>query len=223
MGLGKTYESIVALYILSHMFEEEHGRKPKILWLTKTAILRTGSTINELKRWWPEFNIAPLIGSDPKPKRAFVFDLVSRVNMAVITNYETVRTTPEASEVDWDFVVMDEVHKLKGGANQSGPTAIWQAVKELSLKVRFSMMLSGTPMVNRPQEMWSYLHIFDPVRFPNMREFERQFCDYRDFAGEYQLTVDPNKILQNALKGRMIRRTRNEVGLQLPECDIIDV
>jgi SNF2 family DNA or RNA helicase len=217
LGLGKTFESIVTLYILTSLFEKDHGRKPYILWLTKTAILTTGSTVSEIRRWWPDFKIAPLKGSDPKSSRKFVFGLVEQTGMAIITNYETIRTTEEAKAIQWDFVVMDEVHKLKGGANVSGPTAIWESVKEVCTRARFNLMLSGTPMVNRPQEMWSYLHIFSPERFKSLRDFENAFCDYRELAGVYQLAVNPEKILENALKGQMIRRRRDEVGLQLPE------
>lgn len=223
LGLGKTYESIVTLYIISEIHKRSTGKKPNILWLTKTSILKTGGTINEFKRWWPDFKIVPVSGSDAKAKRAFTFELVSMMNAAVITNYETVRTTPELHAIHWDFVVMDEVHKLKGGANSNGPTAIWEAVKNLCGTVKFTMMLSGTPMVNKPQEMWSYLHIFNPQRFPSLKDFENAFCEYKNFAGEFQLAVNPAKILQNALKGQMIRRRRDEVGLQLPELTRTDV
>ena len=221
MGLGKTYESIVALYIIGQLFQREHNRMPRILWLTKSQILKTGSTVNEIRRWWPEFRIAPLSGSMNPTQRGFMFDVVRQTGLAVITNYETLRTTQEAADMDWDIIVYDECHKLKGGANYV-PTAIFKAVNDVARRSRFNIMLSGTPMTNRIMEMWSYLHIFDPILFPDVKKFEKDFGEYKTLAGQYVLEIDPNKILMNALKGRMVRRTRYEVGLQLPELTYID-
>ena len=223
MGLGKTLESIIALYIISELFRRENNRNPRILWLTKSQILKTGSSVNEIRRWWPEFKIAPLMGSMAPTQRSFMFDLVNQTGLAVITNYETLRTTKEAAEIVWDIIVYDEVHKLKGGANYE-PTAIFKAVNEVARKARFNIMLSGTPMTNRIMEMWSYLHIFDPELFPSVKKFEKDFAEYKTLAGQYVLEIDPNKILNNALKGRMVRRTRfdEDVELQLPDLNRID-
>jgi SNF2 family DNA or RNA helicase len=133
-----------------------------------------------------------------------------------LANYEFVRTTPKVHTITWDFVVIDEVHKLKGGANSNGPTKIWEATKKICHKARFNIFLSGTPMVNKPEEMWAYLHIFAPDRFPNLRQFENQFTVMRRVGFEYKMTVDADRILRQALKGQMIRRDAEEVGLQLP-------
>jgi SNF2 family DNA or RNA helicase len=214
MGLGKTFESSVTLYILSCIFEEENGAKPDILWLTKKSLMR--SSPKEIQRWWPGVKVIVPEDANNVSKREFMLEMYDTIGDIFLTNYEYIRTTPKAKDHEWDLVVIDEVHKLKGGANPGGPTAIWVACKEVLIKARFMFMLSGTPMVNAPEEMWSYLHIFAPHRFPTMKAFRRDFMDYKNIAGEFKLTVDPNKILQQALKGQMIRRARNEVGLQIP-------
>ena len=63
MGLGKTYETILALYIIMQLFEKEYGRKPTLLWLTKSSILETDSTKKEIARWWPDFKCVSISGS----------------------------------------------------------------------------------------------------------------------------------------------------------------
>ena len=65
--------------------------------------------------------------------------------------------------------------------------------------------------------MWSYLHIFDPVLFPSAREFVRRFGDVRALGTSSQIVLNVERLLKQALKGRMIRRTAKEVGQELPE------
>jgi len=222
LGLGKTFETIVTLYILSKTYQDQNsGKKPKVLWLTKKSLV--GSTPAEIKTWWPDCKVmTPLKSTVSESDRNFLLDMYEGIGVDILlVNYEFVRTTPKVNETAWDYIVIDEVHKLKGGANSSGPTKIWEACKNLCHNARFNLFLSGTPMVNKPEEMWSYLHIFDPDKFPNFRLFERQFTSYRSVAGQFQLVVDSEKILKSALKGQMIRRNRKEVGLELPELTII--
>jgi len=217
MGLGKTYEAIIALYICIELFQREHNRKPSVLWLTKSSILETDSTKKEIALWWPDFKCVSISGSESKDSREFKLQIAHGGGYAVLSNYEIVRTTEFAKEATWDFVVLDEVHKLKGGANPNGPTQIWKAVKDVCLQAKFVQMLSGTPLVNKPEEMWSYLHIFDPVLFPSAREFARRFGDVRQLGAQTELVLNVNRLLKQALKGRMIRRTAVEVGQELPE------
>jgi SNF2 family DNA or RNA helicase len=215
MGMGKTLEASVTLYILQQLFEKEHGRKPKTLLLTKKSLVKKGSTAKEIKRWFPECKIVVALDGVNASQRDFLLTLYHETKADImLANYEFVRTTKQTH--DWDIVIIDEVHKLKGGANSNGPTAIWKACKDICHKAAFTLMLSGTPMVNAPEEMWSYLHIFHPEKFPSTRAFKRDFMDYKTIANEFKLVVDANKILKQALKGQMIRRGAAEVGLQIP-------
>lgn len=222
MSLGKTFESIIALYIIRILFEQKYGRKPTMLWLTKASIVETGGTKNEATRWDPTLKMFPLRGSDAKPVREMVFKMMGSGGSCVLTNYETLRTTPQARKVQWDLVVMDEVHKLKGGANANGATAIWSTVKDVVGTSKFIMMLTGTPLVNKVEEIWSYLHIFDPVVFPDARRFARQFSAFKDMSGKLQFSLQSERLLKDILKGRLIRRTAHEVGLQMPPVTYID-
>jgi len=124
------------------------------------------------------------------------------------------------AEAEWDFIYIDEVHKLKGGANANGPTAIWTAVRDLCRKARFMIFLSGTPMVNRPQEMWSYLHIFAPEKFPTVKKFEYQYGTpvWNEKEGKIIQVINPELVIKT-LAGQTIRRRRDEVKIELPDLD----
>lgn len=215
MGLGKTFETAVSLYFLIEMFQSQNQRKPRILWLTKKSLVTTSP--GEIRNWWPNCRIITSENDTTVKDREFSLKMYLSIGDIFMCNYEFVRTTKQTQVIDWDFVVIDEVHKLKGGANIQGPTLIWESIKTICQKARFTLMLSGTPMVNRPQEMWSYLHIFSPEKFPSVKAFERDFMQMKEMAGEMQLLIQADRLLQNALKGQMIRRRRDEVGLDMPE------
>ncbi len=224
LGLGKTFEAIATL---GAFFKEKPTAK--CLWLTKSSILETGGTEREIKRW-SDIPVVTIKGSTPAVQRSYLCEVLDDMSsVIVLTNYETVRTTPELAESTYEFVVMDEVHKLKGGANLSGPTGTWKAIRDFCWdttkgkdpylwepRVEFIQMLSGTPMVNRVAELWAYLHIFDPVKFPSARQFENMFNVYKDLGGR----IETGKILDMCLKDRMVPRTRVEVGLELPDVSV---
>lgn len=219
MGMGKTFESAIVLYCMQKLLTESLGRKPKILWLTKKSLVTKESTKKEIARWNPNWKtIQPVDGGSPA-QREFVVEFYRDSDMAdmFLANYEFVRTTEAARLMKWDIIVVDEVHKLKGGANSNGPTNIWTSIKNLCVSAEYVLMLSGTPMVNAPEEMWSYLHIFNPEKFPDLKTFKKNFMEYKTIAGEFKLVVDANKLLEQVLKGQMIRRSAAEVGLQIPE------
>ena len=219
VGMGKTLESGIGLYVLQRLLTEKLGRKPKMLWLTKKSLVLKESTKKELLKWNPDWKIVQPVVNGTADQREMMVKVVQTTDMAdlMIANYEFVRTTDLARNSKWDVVIIDEVHKLKGGANTSGPTAIWTAVKDMCIRAEYVLMLSGTPMVNAPEEMWSYLHIFNPTKFPTLKKFRNDFMEYKTVANEFKLVVDANKILNNVLKGQMIARTPAEVGLQIPQ------
>ena len=204
MALGKTKETLDALFICSELHKRKHGKAPTMLWLSKLSLIQTGGTFNEAKRWFPELKVFPIKGSDNKGSREMIFEtFAAEGGICVLTNYETMRNTDAAKKIHWDFVIMDEVHKLKGGANANGPTAIWEAIKGLSMGFQF--MLTGTPLVNRIEEIWSYLHLFDPQAFPDSRRFARQFSAFKDMSGKLQFSLQSERLLKDILKGRLIQ------------------
>lgn len=219
MSLGKTFETIVTLFILEQLFVKDYGRKPRILWLTKKSLVK--STPKEFRRWWPGKMITPVL-SNKVDDRNFQLEMGLTLDAVVITNYEALGTTPQMANMEWDIVIMDEVHKLKGGANYN-PTKIFKSVKDTVRKARFQIMLSGTPMVNKVEEMWAYLHIFSPERFPEFKQFVKAYGSYKGLARDMEVTIDADKLLKGALKGQMIRRTKGEVGIQLPSFTIEEI
>jgi SNF2 family DNA or RNA helicase len=215
MGLGKTFESGALESILIQIFQAAEGRHPRVLWLTKKSL--RNSTFRELQRWNPDRMRVVLDG--PSSAREFQVEVAVMTNSMLIANYDALNTTPAILAVEWDFIFMDEVHKVKGGAS-SKPTQVFLNTKEVCEKAKFIVPMSGSPIQNHPKEMWSYLHIFDKVRFPDVRSFERSYCygygEKDPETGQPLVKVDWERIIR-AMSDRVIRHSKKEVLHDLPD------
>jgi len=238
-GMGKTFEAGATIDLLTQLFIDEHGRNPRVLWLTKKGLV--GQTHRELMKWNSDRKMIVLgaksitkgalydsfkMGAD-KDMRNFQIDAALSMNSWVITNYDALNTTPRLIDVDWDILVIDEVHKLKGGANCTtrncthGPqatacraTGLWRKTKEIIDRSHpFFIPLSGTPIQNHPKDMWAYLHLFEPEKFPSSKRFEREFAFGYGMEG---YKVDWERLIR-VMKDRVIRRRKDEVGINLPD------
>lgn len=141
--------------------------------------------------------------------RSFQVDLAVANNAILIANYDALSSTPKILDVEWDFIYMDECHKLKGGANSS-PTLVWQNTQKICENAEFIVPLSGTPIQNHPKEMWSYLHLFRPDIFPSAKRFEREFC-----FGWPDIQVDFDRIIKT-LAGQVIRQNPEMIWANRP-------
>lgn len=207
MGLGKTFESVAVLWMLRKLFPTKYGYQPKILWLTKKSLIK--SSIREFRKWDPETTPIPVTG---KPnQREFIVDIALANGHPVVVNYDALNTTEILRTTPWDIVVMDEVHKLKGGSNYN-PTKVWENTADVCSRAKFILPLSGSPIQNHPKEMWAYLYMLDPVRFPDVNTFVNQYC----FGYDEGLTVQWEQLIK-ILSNRVIRKSVDDVNLQLPD------
>lgn len=208
MGLGKTYETIMAIENLDSDLN-----------LIVCPKFVRSSWRNELVKWLDldpsEINI---IEGTPKERLEASEDL-KRYN---IINYELLRNfkdpaVRQLTRTNWDTVVADEAHRLKNRkAKQT------KGVQRLKSKYRFA--LTGTPIQNKPDDLWSILHWLDP--FLSGRSFWRfveTFCNVVEgFFGKEILGLTANdynlKALRNILKPVMSRRSSDA---ELP--DRIDI
>jgi len=209
MGLGKTLESIVFDFCVRQLFYEKEGRQPRVLWLTKSSLIK--GTVREFRKWNPNRAIMPVMGKWNKDQREFTLNMGLEQNAIVITNYEVLNSTPSIMDIEWDFVYCDEVHKLKGG-HKSTPTQVWVNVKEVVKKAKFFVPMSGSPIQNEPGEMWSYLHIFDPIRFPTAARFKREYC----YGWGEGMKVDFEQLIK-VMGKQVLRHSKDDVLKDLPD------
>jgi SNF2 family DNA or RNA helicase len=125
-----------------------------------------------------------------------------------ICNYEQVlRDILAIERVDWDLIILDEGQRIK---NWEAKTS--QTVK--ALRSRFALVLSGTPLENRLEELFSIVEFIDDRRLgPAFRFFHHyRVTDERGKVLGYKNLDD----LRQRLKPVMLRRTRSQVMQDLP-------
>lgn len=110
--------------------------------------------------------------------------------------------------------IIDEAHWIKNGKSQR---AKGTAVAAGSAACR--ILLSGTPLLNRPSELWSLLSVLDgPRSWGSPVEFRQRYCGaFHDGHGWQDGIMPTNQDeLSERLSRRYLRRTVDEAGLDLP-------
>jgi SWI/SNF-related matrix-associated actin-dependent regulator 1 of chromatin subfamily A len=131
-----------------------------------------------------------------------------------IVNYDILAAwLMELTGKGFKTVIVDESHFIKGQSQRT------KAVKGLCKGVSNVLMLSGTPIVNRPMEAYNTLNILAPEHFPSRFKYGLRYCaGYQsrwgwDFTGASN-TDELNKKLIDTV---MIRRRKEDVLKDLPE------
>jgi SWI/SNF-related matrix-associated actin-dependent regulator 1 of chromatin subfamily A len=141
----------------------------------------------------------------------------------VIVNYDVVKKHRAAIDArPWDLLVCDEAHYLKNPKAARTKAVLGgdkgaDAVEPIKAGQR--VLLTGTPIVNRPVELWPLVHALDPQGLgADFFGFARRYCGARrnsfgwDFTGASHLDE-----LQDRLRGSiMVRRLKSDVLKELP-------
>ena len=128
----------------------------------------------------------------------------------VIMNYEQImRDEAEINEqLRPDVVILDEAQRIK---NWKTKTA--QSVKRL--QSRYAFLLTGTPLENRIDEVYSVTEFIDPSLLGSLFRFNREFYQFDD---EGQVVGMRNlRGLHEKLRPIMLRRRKSDISEQLPD------
>ncbi|CAN0106462.1 unnamed protein product, partial [Discosporangium mesarthrocarpum] len=120
----------------------------------------------------------------------------------LITTYEVaLKDVRELSRIHWKVLVVDEAHRLKNCDSK-----LFQELG--SLPRDHSLLLTGTPLQNRTEELWALLHFADSHRFADQREFKAQFGDLKASSQVAKL--------HEMLRPYLLRRVKEDVEKSLP-------
>src|SRR5207247_4880630 len=127
-----------------------------------------------------------------------------------VVNYE--QMLADALEVNErlqpDIVVLDEAQRIKNWS-----TKTTQATKRL--RSRYAFVLTGTPIENRIDELYSLMSFLDPALLGPLFRFNREFYELDD-RGRPMGYRNLDKLHQR-IKPYMLRRRKAEVETELPE------
>lgn len=185
MGLGKTVEAIIAM--------RELGVQNALIIVPKSILLQWQ---DQIAYWWPQMHDRVNVLPSTYPR-----------NCIALINYEKLlnqQTLTKLKGFKWDVIICDEAHRIKN--HKSKRT---MAVKSIPSTYRWA--LTGTPILNKPDDLWSLLHFLDQQYSGNSYwNFVNYFCEIEEgFWGRkiLGLTDDPAKVavLNHMLSSMSIR------------------
>ncbi|KAL5021350.1 hypothetical protein ScPMuIL_000505 [Solemya velum] len=214
MGLGKTIQSITFLnevflfgiegpyLVIAPLSTIPNWQREFETWTDMNVIVYHGTSIS--RNMLQEYE---MYYKDENGKR---IPDVYRFN-ALITTYEIIISDCEVlSQIDWRCLIIDEAHRLK---NRN--CRLMEGLKLFDCDHR--VLLTGTPLQNNVQELYSLLNFLEPEQFACQEAFAAEFGDLKS---ENQVEK-----LQSILKPMMLRRLKEDVekNLAAKEETIIEV
>ena len=162
MGLGKTIQIIALLVQLRR--ESPPPASPPSLIVAPASLLANWR--DEIARFAPKLRAATAHPSAP-PDAAWSPDSPQDGVDVVITSYQQVARLPSPATGRWRLVILDEAQTIRNPG-----TAQTRAVKKLKARARIA--LSGTPIENRPADLWSLFDFLNPGLLGTSADFTRR-------------------------------------------------
>ena len=132
----------------------------------------------------------------------------------IIVNYDILRSwLPSLMKAKPQCVILDECHYIKN------PSAMrTKAALKLAKKASSVLGLSGTPLTNRPIELWTILKAIKPDLFPSREEYAWRYCKPRwtRWGWLYDGAVRMPELHAILRRSCMIRRLKKDVLAELP-------
>lgn len=132
-----------------------------------------------------------------------------------IINYDIVQKyVKDLNNLKFGLLVCDEATYLKNRKTIRAKAILgsWKERRKFpGIKTKDCIFLTGTPMLNKPIELYSLLNYLDPQQFNNYHHFLTRY------GGAYNIEPKNLDELHNRAKNLIIRRTRNDVEIELPD------
>ncbi|KAM4665157.1 DNA excision repair protein ERCC-6-like [Discoglossus pictus] len=210
MGLGKTIQIIA---FLSGMFDSELIRC--VLLIMPTTLI--SNWIKEFAKWTPGMRVSEFHGTSKK-ERASNLERIQRKSGILITTYQMLInnwqqvSTYNEKEFVWDYVILDEAHKIKTSSTKTA-----KACQAIPSKNR--ILLTGTPIQNNLREMWSlYDFACQGSLLGTLKtfkiEYENPITRAREkdaTPGEKALGLKISENLMQIIQPYFLRRTKSDV------------
>lgn len=223
MGLGKTFQALSA--VIEHTFRAGMSDGPKLIICPNSV---KGVWAREIRKWLGNDEPFVIVDANTKDKRRAQIQKGIEDNAWIIVNWEQIRAEKrevveggrkkkrEFCKIDlfqttqWNAVIADEAHRAK---NRKALTTrgLWL----IDAPIKYA--LTGTPIMNSPDEIWSVLKWLFPKEYTSYWRFFDTYVDsYEGHWGKVIVGVKNPDALRFELSKRLVRRTKGQV-LDLPE------
>ncbi len=185
MGLGKSAQLLAFI-------ESTKKEGDRDLLVVPASLI--GNWRREISKFTPDLEYSVYSGKD---------DPIGAAPLT-ITTYGQVSRHPEFGKIEWSTIAIDEAQAIKNPSTKQS-----KAIR--ALKGRFKIAMTGTPVENRLQDLWSLFDYSNPGLLGSADEFER-FVDKMDERRGYQR-------LRSATAPFILRRLKTDKSIisDLPE------
>lgn len=137
----------------------------------------------------------------------------------IIINYDVAEKHKEKLHaVDWDLLVADEAHLLKTSTSQRTKAILGKGKKLPGIPAKHKIFLTGTPVLNRPVELFPLLHALDPETWGSAWQFKQRYCGavHNGWGWDFSGATNLEELNMKLRSSTMIRRTKAEALPELP-------
>jgi len=181
MGLGKTIQALCMI-------------REKTLVVAPRSVLRNWE--NEASKFRPGLKVSVYHGPDRK---------LDKDADLIITTFALLRGDQEKlTKIEWDMVILDEAQAIKNPQSQVAQAAF-------KIDARFRLTLTGTPVENRLEELWSQMHFVNPGLLAGRKDFDERYAQPISRAD-----TGVAKHLRERIRPFILRRLKREVAPELP-------
>lgn len=208
MGLGKTIQAITVIL----QRQQEGALQKAVLVIAPTSLL--GNWDKEIEKFAPDLRARIYHGQGRR--------LAIKGTDVILTTYQIVqREAQKFKSKDWDLIILDEAQNIKNPQSKRA-----RAIKSLQGEGR--MVLTGTPVENRLDELWSIMDFLNPGLLGKRESFRKRFAlpieKYRDKKRlqKLKMAIDPFVLRREKTDRKVIsdlpsRIVRNEYCYLTPE------
>jgi superfamily II DNA or RNA helicase len=192
MGLGKTIQTIALLC----KNKEEFPESPPSLVVCPSSLVENWQI--EFSKFAPDFEILMLKGIKRKQYYPHLKDAD-----VIITSYSIAgRDIEELKKHRFKYVILDEAQHIKN------PSTV-NAVTSKAIDSEYKLVLTGTPLENTPQELWSIFDFLHPKMLGSLNAFKNRYSG-----------IHTDESMQHDLAARtapfILRRKKDDVEPDLP-------
>ena len=198
------HNTIQLIAFLLHLQEQNALKAPTLL-VCPTSVL--GNWEREVRKFGPTLKVLLHYGDKRAKGKAFAAAIKGKD--LIVTSYALVfRDAKEIQGIKWQGLVLDEAQNIKNSeAKQS------KAVRQI--EASFRIALTGTPVENRLQELWSILEFLNPGYLGPRNFFQRRFAIPIEKYGDRESLQTLRSLVRPFILRRL--KTDKEIIQDLPE------
>ncbi len=193
MGLGKTVQTLALLAFFSQ-FANEKKTLPSLIVCPTTLV---ENWAREAARFIPSMRVLVISGPAHREK----WKELPYADLC-ISSYAIIKRDAEiVSNTEFHYIILDEAQHIKNPATGNAKVC-------KSLTAGHKLVLTGTPLENSPEDLWSIMDFLHPGLLGNLSAFRRRFCTGNDPGAV--------KELSSRIAPFILRRKKADVFTEIP-------